>query len=636
MTQKKLFGDSISTLPNLVLEEPTADQWISTTNLLESRCNKNQLLTYAETFCPWFSEYDKIMRVNRSGHVVEASEAMMMTKTNSPKRIIAQGLALILASDQNLQLYVDSMSDELKELWRTVLFKLFVSQKEAKQILKTTSNLFSQERTYFYYSERVTWNKREYGWFTTENFRSSEVGRYGYRDYESYITVTPAVHAIFLPRFFPEAFDQEVGLYQLPEGYYRIVNFEAESLTRFHLFSSLYQQGEFPLKKKGVGVTDMKRAQKKLALSEFFPGDTTEFRANLRAFSYIQLLTLTRQFLVKTGNPTYEEMLRGFFSGFQHISYWLVTPLYPHIKGLRQQMVNYGRHAKLCNIMFTWLREEPERWVSIRDIFLKVYGIENGENSSRFTTLVFHPNDEQSNTQITNEYTGSIIAADNYAMEFGYTGLQVCAFLMASVGAAEIAINEAPSAERFVRSDLSPFDSLEFIRLTPLGRYALGLTDEYEAPEQEHMAYFELDPERLIIRSLVEPNPYAQLLKDTSVPISKNRFETSALSFLANCHTKADVESKIKIFRQFISDELPPLWEQFFKSLLQHCHPLKEDTQNYKRYTLDPENRDLVMLVTTDPVLRRIVIRAENYRIMVKTEDLRKFETQLKKHGYLL
>ena len=150
------------------------------------------------------------------------------------------------------------------------------------------------------------------------------------------------------------------------------------------------------------------------------------------------------------------------------------------------------------------------------------------------------------------------------------------------------------------------------------------------------MAYFELDPERLIIRSLFEPNPYAQLLKDTSVPISKNRFETSALSFLANCHTKADVESKIKIFRQFISDELPPLWEQFFKSLLQHCHPLKEDTQSYKRYTLDPENRDLVLLVTTDPVLRQIVIRAENYRIMVKTEDLKKFETQLKKHGYLL
>jgi hypothetical protein len=96
------------------------------------------------------------------------------------------------------------------------------------------------------------------------------------------------------------------------------------------------------------------------------------------------------------------------------------------------------------------------------------------------------------------------------------------------------------------------------------------------------------------------------------------------------------VESKIKIFRQFISSKLPPLWEQFFKQLIQHCHPLKEDKTSYKRYQLDPENRDLVQLITTDPQLRQLVIRAEGYRIMVKTEDFTKFETQLKKHGYLL
>ena len=630
MPQKNLFGDSIPTLPNLVLEDPTADQWSSITEFLESRCNKGQLLTYAESFSPWFSGYGKILRTARNGRVVEASETIMMTKTNSSKHVIAKGLALILACDHNLQMYIDSMSDNLKELWRAILFKLFVTQKEAKQILKTTSNLFSLERSYYYYSDKTVWNKREYGWFTTSNFRSAVVGNYGYRDYEHYITVSPVVHAIFLPFFFPEAFDQEVGINQLPEGHYRTVNFEVESQSHYQLFCGLYQQGEFFLKKKGVSTADMKRAQKKLALAEFFPGDNTEFRANLRAFSYIQLLTLTKQFLVKTSSPTYEEMLRAFFIEYPRINYWLVYLLYPHIKGLRQQMTNYGRHIRLCNIMFTWLREEPERWVSIRDIYLKVYGIENGENSSRFTTLVFYPSDEQSSTQMTNEYTGNIIAANSYAMEFGFTALQVCAFLMASIGVVEIAINEDKNM------NLSPFDSLEFVRLTSLGRYALGLTDEYEAPEQEHVAYFELDPDRLIIRSLVEPNPYAQLLKDTSVPISKNRFETSALSFLANCHTKADVESKIKIFRQFISDELPPLWEQFFKSLLQHCHPLKEDTQNYKRYTLDPENRDLVQLITTDPVMRQIVIRAENYRIMVKNEDLKKFETQLKKHGYLL
>ena len=630
MVEKKLFGNSIPTQPNLVLEEPIIDQWSNITSFMESRCTKNQLLNYAETFIPWFSNYGKVMRTTKNGRVVEATEIALMTKPNTSKHGIAQGLAFVLASDHNQRLYVDTMSDGLKQLWRTILLKLYVTHQEAQQILNTTDNLFSQNRSYFYYSNKVVWNRREYGWFTTESFRSAEVGRYGYRDYEFYITVTPTIHSLFLPIFFPEAFDQEVGLNELPKGHYRTINNESESQVHYQLFCGLFQQGAFPLKKKGIGVADMKRAQKKLALAEFFPGDSTEYRANLRAFSYIQLLTLTKTFLIKSGNPTYEDTLRTLFNNYQQINSWLVNLLYPHITGLRQQMINYSRHAKLCNIMFTWLREEPERWVSIHDIFLKAYSIENGESSSRYTTLVFHPNDEQSDTRLTNNYSGCTIAANSYVMEFGYTGLQMCAFLMASVGAAEIAINEDKN------TGLSPFDSLDFIRLTPLGRYALGLTDSYDAPEQERIAYFELDPERLIIRSLAQPNPYDQLLLDTSKPISKNRFETSALSFLANCHTKADVEDKINIFRQFISDELPPLWQQFFQSLLQHCHPLNEDHQSYKHYTLDPQNRDLVQLITTDPVLRQLVIRAEGYRIMVKNEDLKKFETQLKKHGYLL
>ena len=212
MAQTDLFGNSVPTLPNLVLEEPTADQWVAITDFLESRSTKNQLLNYAGALAPWLSQYGKVMRTTRNGRVVEATEAMLMSKSNSTKRNIAQGLALVLASEQNLKMYVDSMSSELQELWRILLFKLFVTQKEAKQILKTTSDLFSQQRSYYYYSDNIVWNKREFGWFTTGNFRSAEVGRYGYRDYETYITVSPAVHALFLPVFFPETFDQEIGL----------------------------------------------------------------------------------------------------------------------------------------------------------------------------------------------------------------------------------------------------------------------------------------------------------------------------------------------------------------------------------------------------------------------------------------
>ena len=282
--------------------------------------------------------------------------------------------------------------------------------------------------------------------------------------------------------------------------------------------------------------------------------------------------------------------------------------------------------AELLDLM----KEQPDEWYSPNDVMLKILALEDTTISAHYSILVFYPPYEEYNNNLTNDYSGRSITVDRYTQEFGYTGLQSFAMLMASLGIFQVALNLK------AKRQLSPYDSVEYIRLTPLGRYALGLTDDYDPPQLEHTAYFELDPDRLIIRSLTQPNPYEQLLSDTSTPISKNRFETSATSFLANCSSRSDVENKISTFRQFIASDLPPLWEQFFNQLLQHIHPLHEDTTPYKHFTLQPDDHELISLITTDPVLRQIVIRAEGYRIMVLATDMKKFTDRMKKHGYLL
>ena len=637
MKQTNLFEDTIETLPSLVLHTPPTEEWNYAQNILESHCNKQELLTYANTFIPWLSKYQQIMRTTDNGHVVEATECIVMIKSNTAKSVIAKGVALIAGNDQNMRDYIDTLSTEMKTLWRMVLANVYVSMKTAKQVLGISHDLFKNNKYSYYYSNGVTWNKYEYGWFSATDCFCNKLSNWGYREREKYITINSFVRKLFFRHFFPEATEGDTTLAELPEGDWRIVNLEADSIVNYNLFCGLFQQGAFQLKKKGIGTSDIKQAQKKMILSELFPGDDSEYRRNLRVQNYIQLLSLNEFYKPtdkqkrksKTIVP-YEDTLRNIITNFTRFGYYLPTMLFPHVKGLRKQMTEYSLEPKLATMLFSCLREEPERWMNINDILLKIMDLESDGNTSRYTSLVFHPNDESASITLENLYSGRSISVEHYTQEFGYTALQGLALMLCSIGVAEVALNEN------IQRHLSPFDTVDYLRLTDLGRYALCVTNEYIAPEQEHIAYFELDPERLIIRSLVEPNPYAQLLTDTSVAISKNRFETSALSFLANCHTKADVEDKIATFRQFIASEQPPLWEQFFKSLLQHCHPLKEDKTAYKRYSLDPENRDLVQLVTTDPVLRQIVIRAEGFRILVKNDDLKKFETQLKKHGYLL
>ena len=615
----------------IVLEEPRNNQWYYMQNMLLAHLNKQQLLSYAEAFIPWLSKYSKVQRMDSEGRLSEANEIAVMIKPSSSKDNIARGLALILGSNHNLQLYLQSATPGFRQLWQQVMLNFYVSHADAIEIIGRNEKLFSEQKRYYYSESYYTWNRREYQLFITSYLHSDKKDRYGYCEHEYFICLDKFIRETFAPLFLPQQQATELSLTQLPEGNWQTFNFEAESLLHYNLFLGLMQQGELPLRAKGLGLNEIRRATKKLNFNEFFPNDDCEYRKGLRAKYYLMLLGIYQNLNQKKKmDTTYEDTLRNLVSNISWLDKYMPALTFPHIKGLRRNQTDCGRDQNLFRHVSSLLMEEPENWLSVQHIYQLIAVLEISGSSYNQSLLVYHPSLEQDYSQLVNEYTGKPIKASSYTQEFGMTAIRVYAFWLASLGIAEIALGEKPEIE------VSPFDSLAYLRLTPLGRYAFGVADSYEAPEQEHVAYFELDPDRLIIRSLVEPNPYAQLLTDTSVAISKNRYETSALSFLASCHTKADVESKIKIFRQFIASELPPLWEQFFRTLLQHCHPLKEDKTGYKRYSLDPENRDLIQLVTTDPVLRQIVIRAEGFRILVKNDDLKKFETQLKKHGYLL
>lgn len=630
----------------LILEEPLQHVWNDMQNKLTSGCNKQQLLRYADAFVPWLKNYDKIYMKRSDGSIMEANELSAMVNSNSSKYVIASGVSLILASNENLQSYIDTLKPELCELWRKVLLFGYISHEKAKEILGIKNDLFNTNSSYYYFSS-TTWNKREYGWFVTSRMRSSKM-EYGYRKYDDFITVNNAVRGIFFPCFFPELKVPDLSCETLPEGQWHTIEFETESQSSFNLFSGLFKQGALPMKKKGITTADIKRADKKVGLTEFFPNDHNEYREHLRAYNYMSVLGIyehQKPIYMAKKVMSYPDTLLNIFKNFDKFNHYLPQLLYPHIKGLRQNQIQWGNHDQLCHYMLQWLKDHPNNWVKITEIYLRIVELGSDGTKSINTAMVYNPNEEQNTTEIINLYTNKGIGADSYAREFGYNGLKAFGFILASLGIAEIAMPKHPTAisstsqtsdNTLQQKDNSPFAPLEYIRLTPLGNYALGLTKHYDAPELKQEAYFELDPERLIIRSLQDPNPYEQLLRDTATPISRGRFQTSALSFLSNCYSREDVEGKINVFKQFIANELPPLWEQFFQSLLQHCHPLQEDTTSYKHYTLQPDNRDLINLITTDPVLRQLAIRAEGYRILVKTEDLRKFVNQLKKHGYLL
>lgn len=623
----------------LLLKEPPVNELRNWRQKVGLNCNRQQMKDYAQALTPWLESFSRMVKVTADGLITDATEMEGLFRSNASEGTLTNGLALFMSHQENLKAYIDSLSTDMKTLWQTMLRDIVVDKDTAKDILHTRKPLFKNTDSYsFYFSRKdIKWEKTECKWFDINYYISSNIRTYGYRKSEGFITIRRFIHTVFLPVFFPNLENTGTGPAELDSNEWRIFDFERESLMRYHLFSGLIEQGELPFKKTGIGIHDVKRVQKSLMLNEFFPADDNEYRHNLRAYSYIKMLALYNHVKSRQNKlpVKYEDTLRDLFKNLGKLDDYLPAMLYPHIKGLRKQFTEYGRHVKLGNIMLDLLKKEavdaPGHWVDIDDLLVKTNVLDPSYNCGlRYTVQVFNPDNEQSSFDIENQYHNRIVSVDEYVKEFGLAGLHAYAFILCSLGIVQLATTVN------IGDGVSPFDSARYVRLTALGRYVVEADSKYNAPEYEHVAYFELDHDRLIIRSLVDPNPYAQMLLDTSRPISRNRYETSALSFLENCHKREDVEEKISIFQRFIASELPPLWKQFFESLLQHCHPLKEDKTIYLRYTIDPNNRELISLITTDEKIRQIVTRAEGFMILVKLKDLQLFETLMKKHGYLL
>ena len=273
------------------------------------------------------------------------------------------------------------------------------------------------------------------------------------------------------------------------------------------------------------------------------------------------------------------------------------------------------------------LTNTPQGWISISDIVNKLLIHPIGQNSLQ----VFKPY-QLEGMDLFNKTTGEYVHLGNLTEHLGIPFLKGLYFLMGGLGMLELAY-EYPS-----QVSSSVFNSLKYIRLTELGKYALGMVQTYTPPAQEKKKLFHLDSERLLIRSLEPGNPYESMLQDTAIPIGGYRFIMNSDSFLKNCKTEKDVTDKIDFFKQFISQEkAPEIWTSFFDSLLKQCHPLKKmKSDNYVIYQLDGNNKEFIRLLTTDSVLKSIIIRAEGYMILVDVKNQKKLIDRLKTYEYLL
>ena len=530
----------------------------------------------------------------------------------------------ILNHPKNISLFIEKWGEPVKKIFHRVLDNHFIFHKEATQLLGEPS--IKQNSKYFWDDEEVC--DKLATWFEpikakAEISRKEDYAQKGYYLYfkESYL------YAQFLSVFFPELLEIEECT-ELPNAEtYKTYSGEANIFTILPIMSSLFDSAQLNMGRSKLPATELKKAAKLIKLPEFF-NDGNKYFGNLCANFVLNIYTVYSFDWYDKGCTEPQDLLKDLFQTIAKIQEYLLPIAMPHFTGFRKNICANSWANALVRVLNENLKLfYKKEWIPVEK--LSTYCRITGDASEK-RFLLFYQEDIDRGI-LYNDFDHKGIYIDNVLHEITLPFIKAVLFAYAAFGFVEVAYKEKPAEDA-----TSYFDSLEYVRLTNLGKYALGISKKYVRTQQKDIQYFELDEERLIIKSLVENNPYENLLANMAAPISKKMYKASYESFLSGCEKLQDITNKIDFFKEYICAEPPANWEQFFKELKKRCKPMKAPQKKYSLFQIPADNKELQRIILIDPVIRKYSLKAEGFILLVETSNKGKVMEALKKYGYLL
>ena len=570
-----------------------------------------------------FKKY-KLVALDKDGKKYEpAPIALMFSNKKKLKKDYAAYLA-IMKHTNNFSLYYEEWSKPVKELFKQTAANHYILHTDATMILGEPS---IKESRYFWDDPEI--NQKLDNWYGTIEAKAPITNKNTYGCSNYYLELADnSYYVLTLPSLFPELMNIE-KCEELPDAEaYKTYSGENTIFTVVPIMSSLFDSGQLNLGRNKLPASEVKKTSKLLKLLEFFTDDNKYF-SNICASFVLNFYTIYRMDLYNNDMTETQDLLKDFFKNLNEMQEYLMPILLPHITGLRKNLFNYCSCGYLINILQSVLKKfHKEEWLPI-DKLLFHCRVSPQKTESQF--LLFYCSD-LFKAKFCNDYDGKEIYCDDIIQELTYPYLKAALFMMAAFGFVEIAYKEKPD-----EGATSYYDTLAYVRLTNLGLYALDIKRKYVRTKEAEIHYFELDTEHLIIKSLVDNNPYESLLSNMSTAISKKMYKVSYESFLNGCEKLQDINSKIDFFKEYISSQdLPDNWVQFFKDIKKRCKPMKAPKKKYSLLQIPTDDKELQHIILTEPTIRKYTLKAEGFILLVETNYKSKVVEALKKYGYLI
>lgn len=218
--------------------------------------------------------------------------------------------------------------------------------------------------------------------------------------------------------------------------------------------------------------------------------------------------------------------------------------------------------------------------------------------------------------------------------------LQGVSFLLAAGGLLDIAYTPPQETSEWRLNHkvtyLTPFSGLVALRLNAIGAYAFGKTKSLDLGiEETPECTIHYSPDKLVaIAKNLDPVT-ERILAEHLERLSPTVYRLTRKSLFGKVTTPRELEDRVKAFRDHLPGEPPPNWEAFLKECLSTAPPLTKRNSSMVIYTLseDPEVR---RLFASDPVLSRLSLKVEGWRVAIDLSDINRVRARLREFGYLL
>lgn len=418
---------------------------------------------------------------------------------------------------------------------------------------------------------------------------------------------------------------------EVPETTYSF-NAESSIITELPKVLSYYMQGGIKYSTKGKPLEGgLNKLQRNCGIQEFelcHDADLGKIRTNLMA-------GLLYNFKVDSISIDTVSIIKELFT-IRYLKVYSVQYILAHLKGWGFMDFTYDYNQHIEKTFLQVIKQLPVgKWVSYTNLiellacrFMKLQPVTGYAVNNR----LYYTSNYDGNRF--NSYEDKFFVSDNNKALVYEPFIKGTIFLFAAFGLIEIA-NNTLSTQKFAKTYFSPFDGLAYFKLTALGAYVCGQTEIYESEFSQQKNKLQLSEDSLIILAEGEMGVLDIMLANFAEKAGANRYRVTHAHFLKNCQKAADIPKKIALFKQTIASNLPAYWQQQFEMWNNNAVKIIEDITT-RIFRIPASDKELQRIIAQDPVLKKIIHKAEHFNILVPVINIGKFKERMKELSYLI